>query len=83
MFLLDPMTIHATDWRAEQALRPGVVTRKVCGGNRSAHGADTQQILASLLRTARQRHVDPHALLVSLLRQGLPTVLMEPRDRAP
>ena len=45
-------TVDATNWRAEHALRPAVVNRKVCGGNRSARGADTQQVLASLLRTA-------------------------------
>lgn len=37
-FLFDP-TIDATNWRAEQALRPAVVTRKLCGGNRSVRGA--------------------------------------------
>ena len=76
-FLLDPTTIEATNWRAEQALRPAVVTRKVSGGNRSWHGAGTQEILASVLRTANQRQVDPHALVVSLLRAPLPTVPIE------
>ena len=37
-FLFDP-TIDATNWRAEQAIRPAVVLRKVCGGNRTWHGA--------------------------------------------
>ena len=50
-FLFDP-TIDATNWRAEHAIRPAVVTRKVCGGNRSWAGADSQQILASVIRTA-------------------------------
>jgi transposase len=81
-FLFDPNTIDATNWRAEQAVRPAVVTRKVCGGNRSARGAATQQILATLLRTAQQRHLDAHALIVSLLRAPQPMVpleLQEPR----
>ena len=40
-FLFDP-TLDATNWRAEHALRPAVVTRKMCGGgNRTARGADT------------------------------------------
>lgn len=42
----------AFNWRAEQSIRPAVVMRKVCGGNRSARDAQTQYILASLLRTA-------------------------------
>ncbi len=43
-FLFDA-TVDATNWRAEQALRPAVVNRKVSGGNRSARGADTQHVL--------------------------------------
>jgi transposase len=73
-FLFDPTQIDATNWRAEQALRPAVVTRKVCGGNRSPRGAETQQILASVLRTAHQRKLDAHAALVSLLRARTPAV---------
>ena len=42
LFLRDP-SIDATNWRAEQAIRPAVVIRKVCGGNRTRRGADTQQ----------------------------------------
>ena len=52
-FLWDP-AVDATNWRAEQAIRPAVVTRKVCGGNRTRRGADTQQVLASVVRTAKQ-----------------------------
>ena len=36
-------TIDATHRRAEQPIRPAVVIRKACGGNRSARGAQTQQ----------------------------------------
>jgi len=35
-FLLDPTTIDATNWRAEQALRPAVVTRTVWASHRTA-----------------------------------------------
>ena len=34
LFLSDP-SLDATNWRAEQAIRPAVVIRKVCGGNRT------------------------------------------------
>ena len=57
-FLGEP-AIDATNWRAEHAIRPAVVTRKACGGNRTARGAATQQILASVLRTIDQRDLDP------------------------
>jgi transposase len=69
--LLDP-TIDATNWRAEQALRPAVVTRKVCGGNRSARGAHTQEILASVVRTSVQRQINPHEVLAALLHARTP-----------
>jgi transposase len=74
-FLLDP-TLDATNWRAEQALRPAVVTRKMCGGgNRSRRGAQTQQILTSLLRTAQQRGLDTTETLTRLLQAPKPVVL--------
>jgi transposase len=73
-FLFDP-TLDATNWRAEQALRPAVVTRKMCGGgNRTARGADTQQVLASVLRTAHQRTLDTTQLLTRILCAPRPTV---------
>jgi transposase len=74
-FLFDP-TLDATNWRAEHALRPAVVTRKMCGGgNRTLHGAQTQQILASVLRTAQQRGLDTTATLTRLLQAPRPIVL--------
>jgi transposase len=75
-FLFDP-TIDATNWRAEHAIRPAVVTRKVCGGNRSWAGADSQQILASVIRTASQRELNPHVVLASMLHVRTPHVVAE------
>ena len=73
-FLFDP-TLDATNWRAEQALRPAVVTRKMCGGgNRTARGARSQQVLASVLRTADQRGLDATDVLVTLLTAPRPIV---------
>jgi transposase len=72
-FLGDP-AVDATNWRAEHAIRPAVILRKVCGGNRSPRGAATQQVLASLLRTTYQRGLDPTATLVTLLRAPTPIV---------
>lgn len=71
-FLFDP-TLDATNWRAEQALRPAVVNRKVSGGNRSTRGAATQEILSSVVQTARLRGLDPRDVLVDLLRSPHPT----------
>jgi transposase len=73
-FLFDP-TLDATNWRAEHALRPAVVTRKMCGGgNRTRRGAASQQVLTSVLRTADQRALDATDVLVALLTAPTPTV---------
>lgn len=72
-FLFDP-TLDATNWRAEQAIRPMVVNRKVSGGNRSKRGAETQEILSSVIQTARLRDLDPRDVLVDLLRSPQPAV---------
>jgi len=47
--------IDATNYRAEQALRPAVVNRKVWGGNRTESGAVAQSILMSVLFTAAKQ----------------------------
>lgn len=70
-FLADP-SLDATNWRAEQALRPAVVNRKVSGGNRTARGAATQQILTSVIQTARLRGLSPRRVLVDLLHAPTP-----------
>lgn len=73
-FLVDP-ALDATNWRAEQAIRPAVITRKMNGGgNRTAHGAETQQVLTSILRTAQQRHLDADAVITTLLHARAPIV---------
>lgn len=73
-FLVDP-NLDATNWRAEQAIRPAVITRKVCGGgNRSRRGADTQQILATILRTAQQRGLDSADVITTLLHAPAPII---------
>ena len=67
--------LEATNWRAEQAIRPMVVARKVWGGNRTARGAQTQSILVSFLQTCRQQLQPASSLLQSLLCSSQPKVL--------
>jgi len=62
--------IDATNWRAEQALRPAVVNRKVWGGNRTERGAEAQSILMTIWHTARLRHADPLPWLARFLRSA-------------
>lgn len=66
--------VQATNWRAEHAIRPAVVTRKTWGGNRTWVGAATWQALASVARTASQQGRDPVELLARLLRAPDPIV---------
>lgn len=67
--------LDATNWRAEQALRPAVVARKVWGGNRTPNGAHVQEILTSLLATCRQQNRPAQAALMKLLCSPKPTTL--------
>ena len=77
-FLLEPDAIDATNWRAEHALRPAVVARKVCGGNRSERGAQTHAVLASVLRTIQQRQLDADDVFSELLRSPAPITALAP-----
>lgn len=60
--------IEATNWPAEHAIRPAVVNRKSCGGNRTVRGANAQAVLMSLLRTCQQRKINPLSALTTILR---------------
>jgi transposase len=67
--------LDATNYRAEQAIRPMVVTRKVWGGNRTEQGAHTQSVLVSILQTCRQQLRPATAFLERLLHQRTPHAL--------
>jgi transposase len=73
-FLADP-AVDATSWRAEQGVRPTTVTRKVCGGNRTDRGAETQGRMMTLFRTATQQGVDAVDYLVNLARAPDPATV--------
>lgn len=60
--------IPATNFLAEQAIRPAVVNRKMSGGNNTFRGAHTQEVLMTVLHTARKRGVDGIALVTQALR---------------
>jgi transposase len=55
--LYEPMA-EPTNNRAERALRPAVIARKLSCGNRTERGRDCWQILASIGATCRQRTID-------------------------
>lgn len=66
--------VDATNYRAEQGIRPGVVNRKVWGGSRTDKGARTHERLVSLLRTTGQQGADAMAILGELIRSPIPIV---------
>ena len=70
--------LEATNWPAEQAIRPAVVNRKVLGGNRTWTGAHALEVLASLFATCRQNGIDALDILCRLLRQPHPRPLLNP-----
>lgn len=76
---LEQPGVQATNWRAEQALRPAIVNRKSWGGNRTDAGARTQVIAISVIRTARQQHVDPIELMAAVQRDRTPIVATQLR----
>jgi len=56
-FLDDP-TLEATNNRAERALRPAVIARKLSCGNKTPRGKQTWEVLTSLAATCTQRGQD-------------------------
>jgi transposase len=67
--------IDATNWRAEQAIRPAVVNRKTWGGNRTWPGAANQGRIMSVLRTAHQHRIDAIDYLTALARAPDPAAI--------
>ena len=57
LFLYHP-EMEATNNRAERALRPLVIGRKVFGGSRSLRGARTLSVISTLVRTCDLRNLD-------------------------
>ena len=55
---LDYPNVEATNNRAERALRPAVIARKLSCGNKTERGKRTWEILASLAATCHQRGQD-------------------------
>jgi transposase len=60
--------IDATNFRAEQAIRPAVVNRKVWGGNRTEAGSVAQSILMTVLFTAAKQGRDVMEFVSQVLR---------------
>ena len=75
-FLREP-GLDATNWRAELAIRFGVILRKVWGGSRTWAGARAQSVLMSVWRSCWQQGRSALDFLSQLLR-GTPVALALP-----
>ena len=64
---LYPPDMEATNWPAEQAIRPAVVNRKVFGGHRTRAGAHAPEVLRSLFATGAPWKQDALAFLSNLI----------------
>ena len=76
-FLRQP-GLDAANWRAELAIRFGVILRKVWGGNRTWIGARAQSVLMSVWRTCWQQGRSALDFLSQLLRGALVPLAMPP-----
>jgi transposase len=76
-FLRQP-GLDATNWRAELAIRFGVILRKVWGGSRTWAGARAQSVLMSVWRTCWQRGRSALDFLSQLLRSWPVALAMPP-----
>jgi len=55
---LEQMDVESNNNRAERAIRPAVVTRKISGGNRSNTGTEALSIITSIIQTCNQQDKD-------------------------
>jgi hypothetical protein len=62
--------LDATNNHAERQIRPAVIIRKTNGCNRAKEGAETHEVLASVLVTCHQHSVPILDYMVSLQRFG-------------
>ena len=76
-FLRQP-GLDATNWRAELAIRFGVILRKVWGGSRTWAGARAQSVLKSVWRTCWQQGRSALDFLSQLLRVRPVTLALPP-----
>jgi transposase len=76
-FLRQPR-LAATNWRAELAIRFGVILRKVWGGSRTWVGARAQSVLISVWRTCWQRGQSAFDFFSQIPRSGPVTLALPP-----
>lgn len=80
---LERTDVEATNWPAEQGIRPAVINRKTSGGTRTPEGSQAQAVLMSVLRTLQQHQLSALEILPRFLRSpqalGLDAILPSPQ----
>ena len=83
---LSNMQVAADNNRAERAIRPAVVTRKISGGNRSPNGTKALGIITSVIQTCKQQNKDFVEVGLEIIRryhQGLDAGTLTVETTAP
>jgi transposase len=83
---LEQMDVEPDNNRAERAIRPAVVTRKISGGNRSPKGTEALGIITSLIQTCKQQKRDFVEVGLEIIRRyhaGLPAGILTDISPAP
>jgi transposase len=75
---LEQLDVPFDNNHAEREIRPAVLMRKTSYGNRSDRGAETQEILMTVLRTLKQRGYQPLDLLPTTLAHYIKTGQLTP-----
>jgi len=73
---LERMDVESNNNRAERAIRPAVVTRKISGGNRTPSGTEALSIITSIIQTCKQQGKDFVEVGMEIIRRyhaNLPT----------
>ena len=73
---LERMDVESNNNRAERAIRPAVVTRKISGGNRTPSGTESLSIITSIIQTCKQQGKDFVEVGMEIIRRyhaNLPT----------
>jgi len=73
---LECMDVESNNNRAERAIRPAVVTRKISGGNRTPSGTEALSIITSIIQTCKQQGKDFVEVGMEIIRRyhaNLPT----------
>ena len=80
------MQVAADNNRAERAIRPAVITRKISGGNRSPKGSEALGIITSVIQTCKQQNKDFVEVGLEIIRryhQGLNAGVLTVETTAP